>query len=58
LPVGDIGKCLGYWWKGDPVATHVVEENIKKAQRAFIMAALVFFMGPQPYVFLFSARDV
>ncbi len=28
LPAGDVGKCLGYWWKGDLSA-------IKKARRAF-----------------------
>ena len=35
LPVGDVGKCLGYWWEGDLLATRAVEENIKKARRAF-----------------------
>lgn len=35
LLVGDVGKCLGYWWEGDLLATRVVEENIKKAQRVF-----------------------
>ena len=29
LPPGEAGKCLGYWWE------RTVEENIKKAQRAF-----------------------
>ena len=31
MPVGDVGKCLGYWWKGDLLATRSVDENIKKA---------------------------
>ena len=35
MPVGDVGKCLGYWWKGDLLATRSVDENIKKARRAF-----------------------
>ena len=35
LPAGDVGKCLGYWWKGDLLATKCVEENIKKARRCF-----------------------
>ena len=35
LPAGDAGKCLGYWWKGDLLASRAVEENIKKARRAF-----------------------
>jgi len=35
LPAGDMGKCLGYWWKGDLLATRAVEENIMKARRAF-----------------------
>ena len=35
IPVGDVGKCFGYWWKGDLLATRSVDENIKKARRAF-----------------------
>ena len=35
LPAGDVGKCLGYWWKSDLLATKSVEENILKARRAF-----------------------
>ena len=31
----DVGKCLGYWWKSDLLATKSVEENILKARRAF-----------------------
>ena len=26
---------MGYWWKGDLLAARAVEENIKKARRAF-----------------------
>ena len=35
MPAGDVGKCLGYWWKGDLLATKSVVENIKKARHAF-----------------------
>ena len=35
MPAGDVGKCLGYWWKGDLLATKSVVENTKKAPRAF-----------------------
>ena len=35
LPAGDVGKCLGYWWKSDLLATKSVEEDILKARRAF-----------------------
>ena len=35
MPVGDVGNCLGYLWKGDLLATRSVDENIKKARRAF-----------------------
>ena len=35
MPAGDVGKCLGYWWKGDLSASKSVEENIQKARRAF-----------------------
>ena len=35
LPAGDVGKCLGFWWKGDLLATRSVDENVKKARRAF-----------------------
>ena len=30
IPAGDVGKCLGYWWREDLMATRAVEENIKK----------------------------
>ena len=35
LPGVDIGKCLGFWWKGDLLASRSVDENIKKARQAF-----------------------
>ena len=35
IPAGDCGKCLGYWWRGDLLATKSVDENIAKARRAF-----------------------
>ncbi len=35
LPASGEGKCLGFWWKGDLLATRAVEENISKARRAF-----------------------
>ena len=31
IPVRDAGKCLGYWWRGDLMASRSVEENIRKA---------------------------
>ena len=30
LPVGNVGKCLGFCWKGDLMATKSVKENISK----------------------------
>ena len=41
LPAGDVGKCLGYWWKSDLLATKSVEENIWKAHRAFFHSAAI-----------------
>ena len=35
IPVGDVGKYLGYWWKGDLSASWPVEENIQTARQAF-----------------------
>ena len=35
MPAGDVGKCLGYWWKGDLLASRYVEQNIQKAHQAF-----------------------
>ena len=31
VPSGDVGKCLGYWWKGDLFSSKSIEENINKA---------------------------
>ena len=35
VPSGDVGKCLGYWWKGDLSPSKSIEENINKARQAF-----------------------
>ena len=35
IPAGDVGKCLGYWWKGDLSASRSIEENVQRARRAF-----------------------
>ena len=29
------GKCLGFWWRRDLLATRAIEEGIKKARKAF-----------------------
>ena len=47
LPAGDIGRCLGFWWKGDLLATRSVDENIKKARRAFFhYGSIGAFLSP------------
>ena len=46
LPVRDTVKCLGYWWSKDLVASKCVDENIKKARKAFFCyGSLGFFQG-------------
>jgi len=35
MPCSGVGKCLGFWWRRDLLATRCVDENIKKARRAF-----------------------
>ena len=35
MPAGDVGKCLGYWWRGDLSASTSIDQNIRKACRAF-----------------------
>ena len=35
MPAGDIGKFLGYWWRGDLLASTSMDKNIRKARRAF-----------------------
>ena len=35
LPSGYEGKCLGFWWRGDLLASHAVEENNPKSRTAF-----------------------
>ena len=27
VPSGNVGKCLGYWWKGDLLSSKSIEEN-------------------------------
>ena len=45
MPAGDVGKCLGYWWKGDLFATKSVDENIKKARRSFFSTTAVLVLS-------------
>ena len=35
MPAGDVGKFLGYWWRGDLSASTSIDENIRKACCAF-----------------------
>ena len=35
IPVRNAAMCLGYWWRGDMMASRSVEENIKKARKSF-----------------------
>ena len=34
-PAGDVAKCLGFWRRGDLLATKSIDENIQKARSAF-----------------------
>ena len=38
IPASDNGKCLGYWWRGDLLATKSVDEKL--GVPFFTMAAL------------------
>jgi hypothetical protein len=35
LPSGYEGKCLGFWWRRDLMASRAVEEGIRRARRSF-----------------------
>jgi len=35
IPARDVAKCLGFWWRGDLLATTSVDKNIQKARGAF-----------------------
>ena len=35
MPAGDVGKCLGYWWRGNLLASTSIDKNIRKARHAF-----------------------
>ena len=37
IPIKAESKCLGYWWRRDLLATRAIEENIKRARRAFFL---------------------
>ena len=42
LPVSSEGKCLGGWWRWNLLASRCVEENIKKARKAFFSYRVLF----------------
>ena len=46
---GDVKKCLGYWWKGDPSASRSVEGNIQKAHHPFPLWQDQSSVSPLPY---------
>ena len=51
LPEGDVGKCLGYWWRGDLLATKCVIENSLKPTVPFsTMGVSVCFRVLVPFV--------
>ena len=37
LPTKDAGRCLGFWWQRDLLATCSIAVNIRKARRAFFL---------------------
>ena len=41
LPAGDVGKCLGYRWRGDLSASTSIDENIRKACRVFFHFGII-----------------
>ena len=45
MPVGDVGKCLGFWWKRDLFVTKCVDEKHQEGQKSIFwgMVALVLF---------------
>ena len=45
IPAGDVGKCLGDWWREDLMATRAVEENIKKAFSCMVALVCSNFLG-------------
>ena len=56
MPAGGVGKCLGYWRKGDLSASRSVEENIQKARCAFFQyGSIGIFQGD---VSPLSSREV
>ena len=45
MTVRDIGKCLGFWWKKDLLASRCISENINKARKAFGYGSIGAFQG-------------
>ena len=46
IPISEEGKCLGYWWRGDLLATRAIDENMRKASRAcFLFSSIGVFHG-------------
>ena len=37
IPISEEGKCIGYWWRGDLLATRAIDDNMRKARRAFFL---------------------
>ena len=44
VPAGDVGKCLGYWWKRDP-PRQLTRTSLKLNGRSSILVVSVFSVG-------------
>ena len=54
ISAGVVGKCLGYWWKGDLSASKSIEENLKVCSRC----AFFYFGVLQGDISPLSSRSV
>lgn len=46
MPVSEVGKCLGFSWRRDLLATRNIGENVRKVRRAFKLGSIVFSLNP------------
>lgn len=44
--MSEVGKCLGFSWRRDLLATRNIGENVRKVRRAFKLGSIVFSLNP------------
>ena len=59
MTVRDVGRCLGFWWEKDLLASRCISENINKARKAFFgYGSIGAFQGSLSPIYISSVSII